>query len=79
LGLFDKSFRKDYNIRDMDKKHDWSTRALADKARVHISYIRKLINMGKLKGAYKLGRVWAIPYQVGRTWLEERGISLIDS
>ncbi len=56
---------------DREQGRPWSTKQLAEAAGVDSSYIRQLLLSGKLDG-YKVGRDWAIPDDVARTWLEAR-------
>ena len=50
----------------------WSVDQLADAAGVTSVYVRKLCQAGKIDGAYKVGRAWLIPADVGRAWLASR-------
>jgi excisionase family DNA binding protein len=45
---------------------------LAEKAGVSDAYIRRLCIDGRLPGAYKIGKTWLIPADVGNQWLAER-------
>ena len=53
---------------------DWTTQTLARAAGVTDSYIRYLLTNGYLRGE-KFSRVWRIPYEVGRQWLESRSVA----
>jgi excisionase family DNA binding protein len=44
---------------------------LAEAAGVFPTYVRRLCAAGKLS-AYKVGRDWLIPAEVGQQWLDER-------
>jgi len=56
---------------DNERALPFTVKELAEAAGVHVSYIRQLLQTGKLDG-YKQGRDWFVPVDVGRAWLASR-------
>jgi excisionase family DNA binding protein len=53
------------------REKPWTTKELAEAAKVSMRYVRQEIEAGRLK-AEKIGRDWQIPADVGEEWLKER-------
>jgi len=60
-----------YNGTMPDKQDWWTTKELAEAAGVDVSYVRRLLLQGKIRGE-KFGRDWAISDDVAKSWLALR-------
>lgn len=55
-----------------EQKKDWSSKELADAAKVSRQYVVRLLNEDKELHGHKVGNYWIVRDHDARAWLESR-------